>query len=495
MNRMPHPYDDDDLAVFGDANAFGLGFDMPLASFADGPLRDDESPEEALPAAYAGRLDRFLSEVTEEEASLARQAARRARAVEQAREWAMVSDEFVLSTARLSPTERSEWVIRTFVTEVATRLHLPEPSADRLIAESHTLVHELPATLDALSLGTISYRHAVVIIDQAGTLPEKARAAFEEALLDDAARLPVTQFRRRAVKARELMHPESIKDRTRAAVTERRFAFEADQDGMGWLHHYLPVAQALAAFNRVTDLAESLQGADEPRTLAQLRADVVADLLLDGEPTNETTSDEGTRSVGTEDGGRGKRKQRGIRPTVVVTVPVMTLLGQSEEPGSLDGYGPIDPDTARRLAAKAPSFIRLLTHPETGAVLSLGKTRYKIPKDLRTWLEIRDKICRFPGCGKRASHTDIDHTTDWVTGGRTDAANLGCLCKAHHRLKHNTVWSVHQRGGGVLEWRSPTGQPHITTPAVELPGASPPKEKLPSGIAQAPSDADPPPPF
>ena len=68
-----------------------------------------------------------------------------------------------------------------------------------------------------------------------------------------------------------------------------------------------------------------------------------------------------------------------IRPNVHVTVSVMTPLGHSEEPGSLERYGPIDPNTGRRLAGRAPSFTRLLTHPETGCVLTVRRDRYKVP--------------------------------------------------------------------------------------------------------------------
>ena len=56
----------------------------------------------------------------------------------------------------------------------------------------------------------------------------------------------------------------------------------------------------------------------------------------------------------------------GVRARVLVTVPVLTLLGRSAEP-ALEGYGPIDIDTARELAAGAPGLVRILTHPETGA--------------------------------------------------------------------------------------------------------------------------------
>jgi len=55
-----------------------------------------------------------------------------------------------------------------------------------------------------------------------------------------------------------------------------------------------------------------------------------------------------------------------------VTDPVLTLLG-GNEPGTLNGYGPIGTDTARKLAAHGPSFLRLLTHPVWGAVLELDR--------------------------------------------------------------------------------------------------------------------------
>jgi hypothetical protein len=120
----------------------------------------------------------------------------------------------------------------------------------------------------------------------------------------------------------------------------------------------------------------------------------------------------------------------------------MTLLGLSDEPGDLAGHGPIDPDTARRLAAQAPSFLRLLTHPETGAVLSVGRDRYAVPADLKAWLRVRDETCRFPGCSRRAERCDIDHITHWAHGGTTDHHNLIHLCRKHHRLKHTTPWTV-----------------------------------------------------
>ena len=70
------------------------------------------------------------------------------------------------------------------------------------------------------------------------------------------------------------------------------------------------------------------------------------------------------------------------------------------------------------------------------------RDRYTVPADLKSWLRLRDETCRFPGCARRAQRCDIDHVTDWATGGTTDHTNLIHLCRTHHRLKHHTTWTA-----------------------------------------------------
>ncbi|WP_166785594.1 HNH endonuclease signature motif containing protein, partial [Cryobacterium cryoconiti] len=135
-------------------------------------------------------------------------------------------------------------------------------------------------------------------------------------------------------------------------------------------------------------------------------------------------------------------------------------------------YGPIDPDTARQIAAGAPSFTRILVHPETGAVLSVGRDRYKVPKDLKRLLRVRDKTCRFPGCNKSAAHCDLDHSVDWQFDGVTAHDNLAHLCRACHALKSETGWRVVHLGDGLLEWTSPTGRTFVSEPATIIHSAS-----------------------
>jgi hypothetical protein len=158
-----------------------------------------------------------------------------------------------------------------------------------------------------------------------------------------------------------------------------------------------------------------------------------------------------------------------IQARVEVTVPVLTLInattgsgGPEEQPGELTGGSPIDTDTARILTGDVPSWERVLTHPVTGGVLAVD--RYRPTADLRRLLHARDARCRFPTCGLPPNALDLDHTIDAAHGGPTEAGNLGGLCRRHHVLKHQTSWTVTQRGAGILEWTSPAGHTYIDTP-------------------------------
>lgn len=363
-----------------------------------------------------------------------------------------------------STTGSRDLRLRSLRAELACLMRIPERTAERMLHASETLVRTLPNTLDALSRGRISYRHAETLVDESTTLEPSAVAVLEQSALPHAELLTVAKFRKKLRMLREAAEPGSAIDRHREAVTQREVLFEPARDGMAWLSAYLPAAHALGAFNRLTDIAHSLRESDpvadreghdwQQRTLAQRRADVFVDLLHSGELPAVPT---------------------GIRPSVHVTVPVFALLGREIESdagvtavsATLDGYGPIDDETARMLAAAAPSFARLLTHPESGAVLSVGRDSYAVPADLKRWVRLRDGTCRFPGCAQSADRCDLDHTRDWALGGGTDYDNLAHLCRGHHTLKHNTDWRV-TNDGTTLRWTSPSGRSYSTEPQFHL---------------------------
>lgn len=137
---------------------------------------------------------------------------------------------------------------------------------------------------------------------------------------------------------------------------------------------------------------------------------------------------------------------------------MLTLLGASSEQAILDGYGPIDLDTAKRLAGSATSWVRILTHPVTGTVLDVDRTTYRVPKALKRWLGVKHPVCTFAGCGRLARDCHSDHLLDWQYGGKTADINLAPQCERHHRLKHASTWIVDKDPiTGAIVWTSPTG--------------------------------------
>ncbi|TBN57064.1 HNH endonuclease [Glaciihabitans arcticus] len=364
------------------------------------------------------------------------------------------------------PGPGSSLRLRSLRAELASATRIPERTAERQLAEAEMLVNSLPATFEALSTAAISERHARVMVDQTSCLDPADIAALEEVALAFAERLTAAQFDRKVRSLREKLHPETMVERRVRAEADREVELCPDRDGMAWLNVYLPAADAVAIFQRLTDLSATVPA--DPRTLAQRRADAARALLLRGETPGFDPADPGSWAGATHP------VPRGVTARVMVTVPALTLLRQSDEPATLEGYGPIDADMARQLTSEAPSLSRLLTHPETGAVLSVGRDSYRIPEVVRNWLRARDGTCRFPGCSQPAMRTEIDHTLGWAEGGGTDHDNLACLCQGHHTLKGETAWSVRQIPAsatvapGTLEWTSPQGRIYRTEPELRL---------------------------
>ena len=347
--------------------------------------------------------------------------------------------ELYLGPTQLGPAA-VEFAERAAIADLAVRLNLAESTVRSQAFEADTLRTLTPTLWESFREGEVSAANASTVASLAIGLTDAACQTVETELLQPAATLAPARFRATARALRERLVAEPPAERHERAAEARRVILEPDVDGMAWLHAYMPADAAQRAMLHVSRIATQLAKAgDETRTVAQLRADVASDLLA---------------------GVLGAQGSVGV--TVGVLVPVLTLLGGAE-PGILEGYGPIDAATARRLAAHAPSFHRILTHPVTGTVLDVDRTRYRPPADLKRMVGLRDVVCTFPGCGRRARECDLDHTLAWDDDGKTAETNLASLCRHHHRLKHETNWSV-ERSGGVSTWTSPSGAIRTSDP-------------------------------
>jgi hypothetical protein len=209
---------------------------------------------------------------------------------------------------------------------------------------------------------------------------------------------------------------------------------------------------------------------------------------------------------------------------VTITIPLDTWQGRSEAPGEAGGYGPLDGDDARDLAAAAARDPRTRwcvtalnpdgtaaahgcipgrhpprdagppgtgppghRHPPPGTrppslgppgILATpltpitrgpcdhahGQVGYHPSRTLVHLVRARNTTCTAPGCTRPAVRCDLDHTTAYDKGGRTCECNLAPLCRHHHRCKQAQGWRLEQPEPGVLIWRTPSGRTYVTTP-------------------------------
>jgi len=451
-------------------------------------------------AGRAADLDaygRALDELVDVQAEIDRLQARRARVLVRVQAAGLRVHGPIGLAGEMAPApsaQELEFAHRSLRAEVGMSLRISEYSAANLLGEATLLVRDLPVTLEAVEGGRLAFRAASLIAAQAGSVDPDRRAEFDVEAMRIARDVAPSRLRTRLAALRDRILPTASAERHAAARAQRRVSIEDVEDGMSWLSAYLPSVEAHAIDHRLTGLARRVVEIDEEdgivdrRTLAQRRADLLLSLIAADVVSADEVGAEAMERARRFAQGRDLGRFGGIRPTVVVTVPVQALLdpAASSEPAMLDGVVPIDPITARELTANAPGLYRMLTDPHTGVGLDLGRERYQVSAQLRLWLRLRDGTCRFPGCGRPARGCDVDHTIDWQYGGRTRSDNLAHLCRGHHTLKHQTRWSISQRPDGTIEWRSPTGREYATHPAGMLaPAALPAAGLAAAGLTTA----------
>jgi hypothetical protein len=147
---------------------------------------------------------------------------------------------------------------------------------------------------------------------------------------------------------------------------------------------------------------------------------------------------------------------------VHVTISLETLMGLTEDPGMLDGYGPIAADSARELAMHGPW--RGLLLGKRRRVESMTTDKYRADAQCRELIKVRDGgTCCAPGCTNPIQ--ELDHTIPWPKGP-TSAAQLKGYCEHHHHVKHgkNGDYTVTLDENETLHWVTPLGRHYTTEP-------------------------------
>ena len=337
----------------------------------------------------------------------------------------------------------------------------------------------LPRVTGLFADGAISLRLASAIVWHTDLIkdPETLRLV-DAALANDAARfgpLSVNKAAQAIDAVVDRYDPGALR-RIHAAARSRDVVIDLanDESGTAALWGRLYATDAAALDRRLLQMALDVCD-DDPRTLAQRRADALGALAAGAERL----------SCGCENDACPARPQ-GDEPTTAVIVHVVAEASALEgEPDTqMSGEMPSRPATsddnrpsalitsggtvpAPRLAEliRNGAQLRPVRHPGND---STAEPSYRPSAALDAFVRCRDLTCRFPHCDRPAEICDIDHTIAYPFG-RTHPSNLKCLCRKHHLLKTFwTAWRDEQRPDGTVIWTSPTGHTYTTRPGSRL---------------------------
>jgi len=328
--------------------------------------------------------------------------------------------------------------------KVATGLRASLHRAECLIRDAHRSVSLMPGTFEVLRAGDLPEDFHRLLLRKVRALPDdQVRVVDEHVAGWDLASISRDQFARHLNSLITLVTAGTI---PLTPESERRVDLEITDPARGIatlsvtgptleikaLAHRLDVAaQAIQKAQRHAlndqdsdtpipfDLDEVLRQRGRAMSLAALRYAVLTQSVLTTDPVPEPASPY----------------------KLLVTVPAMTLLGESDAPGVIDGLIPVPAEQARALAAGQATWQRILTDPTTGAYLPVTADTYTPTAQMRLQLRLRHPVCAAPGCTRAtvlASEDDhieeYDHTNPG-SGGPTSLANLHRLCWLHHTIK------------------------------------------------------------
>jgi hypothetical protein len=341
--------------------------------------------------------------------------------------------------------------------EVGAAMNLSASAASSVVTHAEALRDRLPAVGAVLAAGDTDWQTVKLIIVRTELVADSVIARLDENLARRISRWHCWS-RKRVINAVDaavrVMDPDAIRERIRQE-DNRSVEVTALGDGTAKIEGIVAARAGIAVDKRLTELANSVCR-DDPRTFKQRRADAM-EAMAEGRslPCRCAAHDCPNRNAQTAS----------TRVVVNVIASEQTVRDDGQQPGYLEGFGVIDAEQVRAIAADAT--VRVVEEPSVSPAEAL---RYQPSSALERYVRLRDLTCRFPGCDRPAVVCDVDHTipfnhADPAEGGLTWACNLKCLCRQHHRDKtFDEGWRDEQLSDGTVIWTSPTGEVYSTAP-------------------------------
>jgi hypothetical protein len=349
------------------------------------------------------------------------------------------------------------------------RLRMSAGTAAGLVRTARALHRgPLTATAQAVAAGNISPAHASVLAAGTHDLPDHTTTDAEPVLLDAARRLDPPRLRRVIAHLRLVADPDHT-DQAERRHQQRGVWLAATWEGMVAVNGLLDPEAGQTLVAALEPLARPASATDA-RNAGQRRADALAELAR--------------RSL---EAGR-LPQTGGVRPQLLVTVDLDSLLGPGGLGGEVGGVGPLDPEACRRLACDGAVTRVLVTRQRTtdhpggddnleGRLrvaatrlppalgggptqpLEIGRSSRVVSAAQRAALVVRDGGCALAGCDRPPAWCEAHHLRHWLHGGPTDLANLALVCRAHHRAVHEGGWRLARGPDGRLAATPPYRRP------------------------------------
>ncbi|KAB1643233.1 HNH endonuclease signature motif containing protein [Gulosibacter chungangensis] len=399
------------------------------------------------------------------------------------------------------------WHFTSLVSEFAIKTNDSPVALRNRAYDAYELVRSFPDWVTSIEEGKIDLPHARAMLRNTGLLQEDQYAKYGSRLLEYAETHSVGQTAAEAERLVAEIAAEAFEKACKEAREDRFVRIRHDSFGMADIHVRVPSELGMAVKDKLDKEAKALRDINEQArkdAVHTIAAEIAQAASLDGLAIDSNQATGASASAGldadadadadaatslgsepaVDPAATDSRTTDQIRADILIetllcatpgesrvvaninlTIPALSVLEGREDgtaPALLNGMHPISFPEACQLAANAPSWQRVLNDPISGHVIAV--TPYRPPQPMRTFIQVRDRSCRFPGCMRPATHSEIDHTHPASEGGETSIDNLAVLCRSHHVLKHEKPWTVINLGDGVLEWRTPLGQVVVTEP-------------------------------
>lgn len=291
-------------------------------------------------------------------------------------------------------------------------------------------LQNLPRIHALFADGVVSERVVRAVTAEIVGLVAKDRRTLDEQLAPEVAHMTAKRAGAEARKLVIALDAHAAQDAASTARRDRHVSFHPLPHAMAAIRMNLPAVEAAAVFKALDNLAQGLKYEGDKRTASQIMADTAVERIT------------------------GQASAGNVAVEVGLLMTPESLLGESEVPALLEGYGAVPPAIARHLAAGSQAWLRrLFTDPISGDLIARDPKRRRFDGPLGAFVRDRDLRCTRPWCDCKIR--DADHI-EAFNGSNTTADNAQGLCKRSHTTKHLPRWRVEATKSGTI-WTTPTG--------------------------------------